>query len=461
MDREQLAEDEGVRGIRDCPDSKPLPRTLDQEILSPPLRKPMASLDQPFATYRVRAAHVTLAACSSQEKAKEKLCSFIPVAGSPPVQEIRGVFSVNLISMLRNLGRDGMKAWSYSHLMTELLRRGSFFDSLPSLSGQNPECKGRKKNRAFFSNGGPVDAAESFVITKHDDAWHVQAGTVHGVVPGTEFRLTRTAMQRMGHRASMDSDIILCATDVEALKCRLDYPLPDDLEHCRVVVVRWGSANSVLTKVSIRDAGSTPSLGLPMPHAVAADELYQVVPENSPHDLILDVSQKGTVSRIERRDPLVTTFCSTTRTRDLASALLPAARVLNYIARFNFHLYRMNTAKENDNEIKVKALFHAGERTLAEIEKYWNRPDMGPDDQWKGIILHTLLAKYNLRDTRHELRVLGGTNSNITISKPVWEIALGRVDKHFYGFTLVNDSKVDLFPYVFYFDPDTYAITVR
>lgn len=471
MDREQLSGGERVRGVRDLPDAKPLPPTLDHDILFPPVHKAMVSLEHPFVPYKTRATHVTLAACSSQEKAKEKSCTLTRVAGDAPVTETRGVFSVNLISMLRTLGRDGMRGWSYLHLMTELSRRGSFSECLPSLrlSGQNPECKGAHKTHAFFSKGGPVDVPDSFTLIKDGNTWHVQAGAVHGVVPGTEFGLTQTAMQRMGYRAM---DVILHATDgVEALACRVDsnYPLPDTLDHSCVVVIRWGSANPFLTTVSIRGAKST-SLDpeLSTRRAASCDELYhRVVSENNPHDLLVDISREsGTVgvSRIERRDYLVATFCSSTRVRDLAaqSAALPPTRVLNAISRFNFHLYRLNTAKRIDDDLKVDVLFHVVERALAEGSRYRVRADMDPTAYYEDI-LHsaaTFMAKHRRCDTLHNSEVSGGTGSNITITKPVREIVLKPIDEHFYGFTLVNNSNVDLFPYVFYFDPDTYAIKV-
>ena len=471
MDREQPQEGERVRGIRDNPNVNPLPRTLDQEILypAPSDRAPMVSLVPPaILPYKMRAAHVTLAACNSLQKAKESSCTFIPAVGCTPVTQVRGVFSVNLISMLRALGRDGIKGWSYWRLMDELVRRGSYSEGLPRLSSQNPECKGPHKNRAFFGKGGTVDVPDSFTLTKDGKSWSVQAGHVHGVIPGTEFVLTQTAIQRMGYRGE---DVILRAVSVEALQCRvqsLSYPLPDSLDHLRVSVLRWGDAHPFTTKVSVRGAEAI-SRGTSVANTASADELYyQWVSDTSPHcDILVDISQQsGTVSRIERRDPLSATFCNSTRLACVPTegTSVLSARVLNSISRFNFHLYRLNTAEGIDNYLKVTVLFHVVERILAESSKYRVRPDMDPVVHYGDVpVLDAAIsiAKHRRGDSLHRPEVSGGAGSNLAVSKLVKKVVLKPLDKHFHGFTLVNDSEVDLFPYVFYFNPDTYAITVR
>ena len=459
MDREQSPTGERVRGIHSHPNAVPLPRELDQDILSSPpyVRAPMVALETP---YRARATHVTLSACSSLQKAKECSCSFIPAIGSLPVKQDRGIFSVNLISMLRVLGKDGVKGWSYSHLMAELVRRGRFSESLPRLASQNPECKGVHKNRAFFGTGGTIDVPDTFILSKEGETWHVQAGTVHGVVTGTTFRLTPTAIQRMGYRGE---DVILCATTVSALDCQVEsspYPLPDSLVNLRVAISRWSDTNS-FTRVSIRGAKPT---SLRAGTAAVGVLYHQEVPDNGPHDLLVDFSQEsGSVSRIERTDPLCTTFCNSARVHDFVTGGgLPVTCALNSVSRFNFHLYRLNTAKGMDDCLKVTVLFHVVERVLAEGSRYRVHPGMDSAAHYEDI-LHstaTFIAKLRPSDALHLPRVRAGDGSHLTFPKAVKEIVLKPIDEHFYGFTLVNDSDVDLFPYVFYFYPDTCAITV-
>ena len=410
----------------------------------------MAALEKP---YRARATYVTLSACSSLQKAKECSCSFIPAIGSPPVKQDRGIFSVNLISMLRVLGKDGIKGWSYSHLMSELVRRGRFSESLPRLASQNPECKGMHKGRAFFGTGGTIDIPDTFILNKVGGTWHVQAGTMHGVVAGTTFHLTQTAIQCMGE------DVTLSATTVSALDCQVASPhsLPDSLVNLRVAISRWGDA-TYFTRVSIRGAKPNSLQAAPV------DGLYyQEVPDNGPHDLTVNASKSGSVSRIERTDQLLTTFCNSARVRDFDTGSgLPVTRVLNSVSRFNFHLYRLNTAKGMDDCLKVTVLFHVVERVLAEGSRYRVHPGMDSAAHYEDI-LHsaaTFIAKYRPSDAFHLSRVRVGDGSHLTFPKAVKEIVLKPIDEHFYGFTLVNDSDVDLFHYVFYFYPDTCAITV-
>ncbi|KZT65230.1 hypothetical protein DAEQUDRAFT_768994 [Daedalea quercina L-15889] len=463
MDREITIEfEEGVRRI---------PSTLECTIPNhaPPER--MVSFEQPRGiAYKAMASHVTLAACRSTEKAREERCGDGYSKGV-----VRGVFTANLLSMLRSIGKKGLEALSYSRLMNELPRhKGRSFSDLSSLIDfdQHPQCEGTHKNRMLFSMRLLPDSPDAFLLVKVGRTWHVQAGTVQGVTVGTRFGVPRDA----GRTGAQTMEAILIATSVGPTTCVVEchHELPDDLNQRTVVVTDWRCADALVTSVYVPDTCQLARRPCP-PRLSSAGFLYQVTHDPRIRaDLVLnDVPGSSSGLHIERFDPLVKRFGGVSC---VLAAVEPApgtgiSDLLDAVARFNSHLYRFNSDTMIDKEIRVSVELHAVEEIAGTVSNllepsgcFRRLPGRDSDILLRGV--EALLGHSCSSDTDFDSDDAEGqtgielrANSSLlaTPSHHVHHAQITELDNQ-YGFTLVNNSKVPLFPYVFYFDPGTYEI---
>ncbi|KIM25362.1 hypothetical protein M408DRAFT_26347 [Serendipita vermifera MAFF 305830] len=112
-------------------------------------------------------SHVLLAACGSQETAKENL------------NRTGGVFTTALLDTLVSVGVDKLT-------YTELIQR------LPTLLQQNPQCEGNNRHRIIFDEKAPNQRRQLYVVREDEDGDYIlEAGAAHGITQGATFDVYR------------------------------------------------------------------------------------------------------------------------------------------------------------------------------------------------------------------------------------------------------------------------------
>ncbi|KAI0946425.1 hypothetical protein AcW1_009891 [Taiwanofungus camphoratus] len=371
-----------------------LPDRIDQEIWQWGLSSRTATAVVPTGfLYKAMASHVLLAACRQDEIALE----------TRDTTEPGGAFTTALVKTLRSCDLGQI---TYDRLM----------ELLPVLPYQHPQCEGINKHRILFNGSILKDSAKTFKVVKRGDDCYVQAGSIHGVIVGTEFKVQPPTNDFRTCSSAME--VILVAIHVDALRCnvkRLPEGIPFDIpDGTRAVVSKW---NMHQLKVHFQ---------LPKGNlftTVSAHERCDVsVIDNGPDGL-----------QLRRLDPLIS------RHANLLVDVKQQERIsdiLDAVAHFNYHLYRLNKSAPLKNKFTVR--LHRLQR------ESWNtyRPIYNPtgDD---------LLAA----DSEP---VVCDANTLYDV-KEVKEAVIYDLESY-YGLTLENYSDYDLFPYVFYFDPSDYSI---
>ncbi|KAH6909145.1 caspase domain-containing protein [Coprinopsis sp. MPI-PUGE-AT-0042] len=116
-----------------------------------------------FAHRGIR-SHVLLAACSANELARED------------ANVGRGRFTVALLKLLRTTGVEQL-------VYADVLCR------IDPIIGQNPQCEGYHRSRAFF-DAKVVSPSRTFYDVKNEGGKYIlQAGSAHGVTIGAEFTI--------------------------------------------------------------------------------------------------------------------------------------------------------------------------------------------------------------------------------------------------------------------------------
>ncbi|KAJ7193788.1 caspase domain-containing protein [Mycena pura] len=366
---------------------EPIPENLDRnflENLNPGGRSAQVVLP-PGINYKFMHSHVLLAACRQQQRARE--C--ISAEGKPC-----GFFTDSLVKQLRAVGLNRIT-------YTELL------DLLPTLPDQHPQCEGKNKDRFLFDVQGPVHDPLACVATvKEDGTIEVEAGSLRGVVVGTQFVPERDA-------AGEKRIFVAVSVNVGSSILRPIVPMNDLAlaAETRLVVSDWKN-NAAMMKVFVHTSDKSPlatsDLSVPRmrPSFVVVDSV---------NDADLAVTRSSDEEFILRRlDPKISQYVTQDMKMAIAIEKLPYA--LDAVANFNYFLGKHNAGSPLVNDVKLEMYRLKGE--------YGSRvPDMELGD----------FAFSN------EVRFLGDPTAK-------------------YGFAICNFSQYDLFPYLFYFDPATYSV---
>lgn len=371
----------------------PLPPTLDADIWKRGLSSRSATTIVPTGfLYKAMQSHVLLAACRPDEQAME----------ASKVPEPRGAFTVALLKLLRS---ENLLELSYARVAERV-----------QLRHQHPQCEGTNKDRVIFNVTKLIDTSRLFRVVKRNGQLIVDAGSIHGIVEGTEFVVEST------FGVSFDSPFkpILLATHVEAsrssLSCTTPTVLPDALSDFRVTVSNWHS--TAATKVRFQ---------------YPAGHQCTVVGPNEYSDVSIHLGA-GNGWLLERHDPLVTRHATATLNINQADV----SDVLDAVARFNFNLYRRNPHSP------VKAM----------ISVQLHQLEVAPESGLRPILRPIRRDYFDLPAED----VLCVEESSFRVD-PIKEAVITDMDPY-YGLTLSNASDVDLFPYVFYFDPNDYSVQV-
>ncbi|KAJ7464436.1 caspase domain-containing protein [Mycena latifolia] len=358
-------------------------------------------------------SHVLLAACRQDEAAREI---------QYPDKSAHGRFSAALIFQLR---RATLETTTYAELL----------DLLPQWSGQTPYCGGERRNRLVFDGNYPATGRRALPLTLHKappheapapvvvmdreqpevpaplvDSYRVEMGSVEGVVPGTEFDVLapdNTFLGKLTARFVQINHSILAPPDQQPLT------LPPG---ARVVVSRWVNPALILHVYTPPGFPYTADLFPALASHASHGQKYVQARARESAGIALRAEADG-VLVVERLTSTLVECAPETRF-DLGgnTARLPA--IVDGIAHFNYFLDR------HHGSAPIEGVTLEMHRLVGEVPG--RRPDL------------TCGNNGNLVD-KHEAR-----------------FALER--GAMYGFTIRNEGPEDLFPYLFYFDPDQYTI---
>lgn len=177
---------------------------------------------------------------------------------------------------------------------------------------QHPQCEGTNKDRLLFSVNTLRDGVTTFKVSKKRNRLHVSAGSIHGIVEGTEF----TVM-------SSTQTSVLKAKKVRAFDTMLEGSL-NDITDARATVSRWHHP-------TLRVHSSLHPLGTHVT-VIPADEpaeaaLYQIDSEKW---------------KLERFDPLIRAYSN--RFVCFDADVRRMINMLDAVANFNSYLYRSDGA---------------------------------------------------------------------------------------------------------------------
>jgi hypothetical protein len=377
------------RFLPPAPLTPPFPDSLDQDIWAWGLSSRTAQVALPNGfLYQAMSSHVLLAACRQEEMALEAVSNS---------NEPCGAFTNSLIQVLQDciIGET-----TYSALVERIQK---------TLRYQHPQCEGTNKDRVLFNTAAMRDRSKSFKMFKQGGAYYVAAGSIHGVVVGTQF--TTPSDASLGVLTA-----VLTAVAVEA-------------HHCVVTCDSQVTLNGARAEISKRN---NPKLNVYF-HQPTGD-LFSAVESADRADIAVLHDDRGGLL-LERFDPLM---------RRHANRLVPTtyeviSGALDAISHFNYHLYRRNDPSPLKGLITVR---------LHRLEKQQSNrlfPIYAP-------------ASDDLLSCDPEPIIYAGGGP---FEVPEVKEAVIPNDDNFYGLTLENHSQLDLFPYVFYFDPSDYSIQVR
>ncbi|KAJ7501592.1 caspase domain-containing protein [Mycena galericulata] len=342
------------------------------------------------------ASHVMLAACKQDESAME-------TAGAG--QNVHGRFTQTLVTRLRSVP---LGDTTYIELLASL--------DAGTLDGQTPTCNGFNRTRLVFSRKYPPGGQRSYPLKAPETTsphatptFKVDIGSVEGVVVGTEFAVCLDE-KSIGHK---NSTFVLCASAVKVHEAILipmtSKPVP---RSARVVVSDWKNDGMILR------------VYLPQRFTYTADLFPAPFPVH--HRFVEAPFAKADIALYSAGNNLIIRQLKLDGVEDARIPLRGNQRnlpnIVDAIAHFNYFLHR-----ENDDASRRIP----GGALLEMYRLIGNIPERRPDDRFPNLVCQ--------EESRYVTRLISE------------EAAL-------YGFKIRNNSGEDLYPYLFYFDPEHYTI---
>ena len=267
---------------------------------------------------------------------------------------------------------------------------------------QHPQCVGMHLNRALFSRR-IVETVVGFKVTEQESGEYVvEAGAIHGVRQGTKFAISIQDDHSSGTTYS------LTAKTVSTISCVC----------CSIVPLPKATATAVIDDNLLQDSYEE--------QTSAVDSKVILTPK---YDIAsqpcLGTSDYFLVTRL---DPLMKRFSR------LPIRINPQYHAKS-IAHFNYHLYRQSLHRGLSG---VDVSLHR----LVKMDGGWYDVENDhPMDVFDTTEMVVDFKSYGI--TRVRTATLSGSDL-----------------LHYYGIKLVNKCARDLYPYLFYFDPNNYSITV-
>ncbi|KAJ7905979.1 caspase domain-containing protein [Mycena leptocephala] len=313
-----------------------------------------------------------------------------------------GRFTTHLVSLLRH---PPLESTTCSELLNLIPKKWS---------GQTPYCGGTRSNRLVFNGNYPAAGRRSVLLMPQKSSrfksasssqlFRVEMGTVEGVGPETEFSAYNRNNNFLG---TFVVQSVRVGETILVWKQEKEQPPVDIQPWSRAVVSDWKSSPAL-----VHTPADFPHTSVLFPTTGTA-RLPNFIPARSLEEAHIFVRSDGDEIIIEPRMSTVLAGLPKSRLALGDPALLPHA--IDGVAHFSYFL---DCANEADRLEGVELEMH---RLRGEY------PCCTPDLQVGNMI----------KDG--EVRLTSEVGSQ-------------------YGFTIRNTSDEDLYPYLFYFDPETYTI---
>ncbi|KAJ7126739.1 caspase domain-containing protein [Mycena epipterygia] len=343
-------------------------------------------------------SHVLLAACREDQTARE--------IQHDHDKSIHGRFTDCLIRRLRKVP---LEETTYAWL----------FNLLPAWSGQTPHCGGSGRNRLVFNRNYPAIDRRALPLkpnTSSDpndpntmQSFWVEMGSVEGVVAGTEFAVygpgNNILFTLVAQSVNINQTILVTQDKKPVQLPPRPYAMVSDWKNDSMILQVYTPADFPYTSDLFPTTNITRQWSKrKFVQAPSTDQADILIRKAVDSDEIVVERLTGTIIESQRE----TRFSLKGGTVDLPS-------VVDGIAHFNYFLER-----------------HNGSAQLPGVSLEMHRllgvyPGRKPDPE-VGNMIH-----------RHEARFSSEMGAK-------------------YGFTIRNTSEVDLFPYLFFFDPSQYTI---
>ncbi|KAI0731624.1 caspase domain-containing protein [Fomitopsis betulina] len=355
--------------------------------------------------YDTMQSHVLLSACRANEQASE--CAL------GKTREMRGWFTSTLLEILDE-HEDSTAGLTYAYLFDVLL-------SSKARPLQHPQCLGKHKNRLLWNT--TIKMSDGFPITVCEGRIVVHAGRVHGIAPRTTFVVQDDTDRRLG---------TLVVAELQDLRCECqcgDAPFEVAIGS-RAIVKDWNNEDLSLDVYVDPELTGRHTFGQSaIPEALR--DCIRVVDAPEPADLAIIKAGSDTTT-LERRDPLLREFANNIAV-DLDKHHIQD--VISAVLHFNFHLYRRYPEPWN--------LLSA-----VRLEMYKVKQERADQPQTHYVEADTT----NFFARNHEVPAYKAFAGAVVQGATMNDL------EALYGLKIVNDSSFDLFPYIFYFDPDDYSI---
>lgn len=431
--------------LKDLP---PLPRDLDKELfdgvfLEPRLEERNIDFKMPpsFA-YSSTMSHVLLAACQPGQKAREGVFE-----GSQ-----RGRFTYHLLHRLRGTPL----SITYAALMDAVSKQLVISTEKSSTDAddtdvQRPHCEGKYKWRILFSTE-EERPSESFALAyeptqlvqtgaQNREALYVAVGTMRGACMDTTF--VYRYPKHTEETASL-GEVLLAPTKVEAKRSQVKV-----IEGDPGPVSKEGLGHVKTPMASVKTWGfqtmkiwCAEGVKLASPRDATAAAFG--VGTDSDADISIYRTETGS-DVLEKHDPLAKHFTSSWPKVSFPDPITNNAVALEAIAKFNFHLYRFNPFSAVRQELQFDVQLHPLQlRENGGLHMIHDRIP-GSNDLLSSALLHKF---HSDRPSTYAICDDGVKEATVTDTIP------------YYGVTVVNQSKFDLFVYVFYFSASDFSIAV-
>ncbi|KAG8837877.1 hypothetical protein FRC18_007460 [Serendipita sp. 400] len=278
-------------------------------------------------------SHVLLAACGSQETAKEDS------AGT------RGIFTKALLDVLVTVG-------------AEKLTYADLIERLPSLHEQNPQCEGHNRTRILFDSKAPSRRRPLYAVREKDGKYILEAGAAHGITKGATFDVYK-------NRDCIESEAPLGALTAS------EPPNPFSTVLSGPSGKRFNFGEQAVALQT--GAGTEEDLLIHVAMDPTLENVFRAVAEeikgsNSGQQQIklVDADQIGTAHLdigIENKkvvfnilNPLVTVYGLKRIPFQIDPNIGDIRRVLRAAGHFHWHLHRTGKSKILQNKVKIKLM---------------------------------------------------------------------------------------------------------
>ncbi|KAJ7122210.1 hypothetical protein C8R44DRAFT_671165 [Mycena epipterygia] len=348
---------------------------------------------------RSSASYVLLAACCQGESAREL---------AEGDSTVHGRFTKSLVSRLHAAPLGNI---TYIELLDGL-----------SWAGQNPHCTGLYRRRLVFSSNDPASGPRSLLLKRLENLPHavqsfkVSIGSLEGVLDRTEFSVC-TDQDVDGSMSKLR--LVVSTVRIHETILRPADDQPPVPEGARVVVTNWNN-DAMILRVHLEpgfayttDLFPTYVVGPPKPR-----RFVEALPEQA--DIVLR-SDNGAV--------VITRKTNTMKVDGVQDIHIPLhdnafnlPNIVDGISHFNYFLERRNDVAS----LRVQSVALEMYRLLGDI------PGRRIDDEFGNMVRE--------EGSTYEARFVSNEDAK-------------------YGFQIRNNGGEDLFPYLFYFDPEDYTIS--